>query len=93
MDEPVPIDWRLEQDGNSGNETVNQLAREQRPKGQLHSEGLIPQLETLTYRMTPLQLSYCSAEQLVRMYDTLGSMMKSVVVELQTRLCQTDGKP
>uniref|UniRef100_A0A3Q3VYT2 Telomere-associated protein Rif1 N-terminal domain-containing protein n=1 Tax=Mola mola TaxID=94237 RepID=A0A3Q3VYT2_MOLML len=86
-------DWRLEQDGNSGNETVNQLAREQRPKGQLHSEGLIPQLETLTYRMTPLQLSYCSAEQLVRMYDTLGSMMKSVVVELQTRLCQTDGKP
>lgn len=91
MDEPVPIDWRLEQDGNSVNETVNQLAGEQRPKG--HSEGLLPELETLTYRMTPLQLSYCSAEQLVQMYDTLGSMMKSVVVELQTRLCQTDGKP
>lgn len=92
VDEPVPADGRLEQDC-SGNETVDPLAREQRPEGQLHSEGLLPELEALTCRMTPLELNCYSAEQLVQMHDWLGGMMRRVVVELQTRVCQTDGKP
>uniref|UniRef100_A0A3Q1KE44 Telomere-associated protein Rif1 N-terminal domain-containing protein n=1 Tax=Anabas testudineus TaxID=64144 RepID=A0A3Q1KE44_ANATE len=43
--------------------------------------------------MTPLELSHCSPKQLVQLHDQLGGMMSRVVVELQTRLCHTDGKP
>uniref|UniRef100_A0A4W6F1H3 Replication timing regulatory factor 1 n=1 Tax=Lates calcarifer TaxID=8187 RepID=A0A4W6F1H3_LATCA len=54
------------------------------PEGRLLSE-----VEALTCRMTPLELSRCSPQQLVQMHDQLGCMMRRVVVELQTRLCQT----
>uniref|UniRef100_A0A4W6EWK1 Replication timing regulatory factor 1 n=1 Tax=Lates calcarifer TaxID=8187 RepID=A0A4W6EWK1_LATCA len=51
------------------------------PEGRLLSE-----VEALTCRMTPLELSRCSPQQLVQMHDQLGCMMRRVVVELQTRL-------
>lgn len=87
MDDPVPADRRPEQDG-SRNETPDTLAGEQRADGPLQSE-----VEALSGRMTPLELSYCSPQQLVQIHDQLGGMMRRVVVELETRLCQTEGKP
>lgn len=63
------------------------MAKERRP------ERLLSEVEALTSRMTPLELSYCAPEQLVQMHDQLGGMMRRVVVELQTRLCQRDDKP
>uniref|UniRef100_I3K7T6 Replication timing regulatory factor 1 n=1 Tax=Oreochromis niloticus TaxID=8128 RepID=I3K7T6_ORENI len=59
----------------------------QQPRDSLSSE-----IEGLSCRMTPQELSVCSPQQLVEMHDQLGGMMRRVVVELQTRLCQTDGK-
>lgn len=92
MDEPVSADGRPEQDVSRG-QTPDTPAEQQRPEGQLHPEGLLSEVEALTCRMTPLELSCCSPHQLVQMHDQLGGMMRRVVVELQTRLCQTDGKP
>ncbi|XP_073329575.1 telomere-associated protein RIF1 [Pagrus major] len=86
VDEPVPADSTPERDG-SENQTADTIAKEQRP------EGLLSEVEALTRRMTPLELSYCAPEQLVQMHDQLGGMMRRVVVELQTRLCHTDDKP
>ncbi|XP_038577246.1 telomere-associated protein RIF1 isoform X2 [Micropterus salmoides] len=89
MDEPVSDDGRPEQE-SSGNPTPDTLVGQRRPEG--HPEGLLSEVEALTCRMTPLELGYCSPQQLVQMHDQLGGMMRRVVVELQTRLCQTDGK-
>ncbi|XP_042350186.1 telomere-associated protein RIF1 [Plectropomus leopardus] len=89
MDEPVPADGRTEQDV-TGNQTP---AAERRAEGALHPEALPSELEALSCRMTPQELGYCSPQQLLQMHDQLGGMMRQVVVELQTRLCQTDGKP
>uniref|UniRef100_A0A3Q3JVD7 Telomere-associated protein Rif1 N-terminal domain-containing protein n=1 Tax=Monopterus albus TaxID=43700 RepID=A0A3Q3JVD7_MONAL len=61
------------------------------PEGQLQPDRLLSQVEALTCRMTPLELSGCSPQQLVLMHDQLGGMMRRLVVELQSRLCQTDG--
>ncbi|XP_070770846.1 telomere-associated protein RIF1 [Enoplosus armatus] len=90
VDEPVSADGRPEREG-SGNQTPDAPAGQQRPEG--HPEGLLSEVEALTCRMTPLELSCCPPQQLVQMHDQLGGMMRRVVVELQTRLCQTDGKP
>ncbi|XP_040003841.1 telomere-associated protein RIF1 isoform X3 [Xiphias gladius] len=95
LDEPVPADGRPQQDG-SGNRTLDAPAGEhyqQPPEGRPHPDGLLSEVEALTCRMTPLELGGCSPRQLVQMHDRLGGMMRRVVVELQTRLCQTDGKP
>ncbi|XP_051260428.1 telomere-associated protein RIF1 isoform X2 [Dicentrarchus labrax] len=92
VDEPTPTDGILEQDG-SGDQTADTPAAEQGPAGQLHPEGLLSEVAVLTRRMTPSELSYCSPQQLVQMHDQLGGMMRRVVVELQSRLCQMDGKP
>eukprot|EP00064_Thunnus_orientalis_P014116 superscaffoldBa00002411_g14157 len=86
VDEPVPVEGRPEED-RSGNLTLDSLAAEQRP------EGLLSEVEVLTCRMSPLELSRCSPQQLVQMHDQLGGMMRRVVVELQTRACQTNSKP
>lgn len=59
---------------------------------QLPRDSLSSEIEALSCRMTPQELSVCSPQQLVEMHDQLGGMMRRVVVELQTRLCQTDGK-
>ncbi|GLD56619.1 telomere-associated protein RIF1-like protein, partial [Lates japonicus] len=85
VDEPVPADGRPQQD-DYGNQTPDTLAggQQHQPEGRLLSE-----VEALTCRMTPLELSRCSPQQLVQMHDQLGCMMRRVVVELQTRLCQT----
>lgn len=89
LDEPVPADCGLEPEG-SGKETVE---IEQRLDGQLNRDGgLLPQLEVLNCRMMPSELHCCSAQLLVQIHDTLGDLMKRVVAELQTRVCQTDGK-
>uniref|UniRef100_A0A3B4UU11 Replication timing regulatory factor 1 n=1 Tax=Seriola dumerili TaxID=41447 RepID=A0A3B4UU11_SERDU len=64
-----------------------------RSEGQLPPNGLLSEVEALTCRMTPPQLSRCSPQQLVQMHDQLGGMMRRVVVELHTRLRQTEGKP
>uniref|UniRef100_A0A668A9F7 Replication timing regulatory factor 1 n=1 Tax=Myripristis murdjan TaxID=586833 RepID=A0A668A9F7_9TELE len=66
---------------------------ERRPEGQPNPEGLLSQMEALSSRVTPLELNRCSPQQLLQLHDHLGGMMRSVVVELQTRLCQTDNKP
>uniref|UniRef100_A0A8D0AB96 Replication timing regulatory factor 1 n=1 Tax=Sander lucioperca TaxID=283035 RepID=A0A8D0AB96_SANLU len=76
-----------------GNQTPDTPAGEQRPGGQLHPEELLSDVEALTDRMTHVELSRCSPRQLVQIHDQLGGMMRRLVVELQTRLCQTDGKP
>ncbi|XP_075967063.1 telomere-associated protein RIF1 isoform X2 [Anarhichas minor] len=80
VDEPLPADERPEHDV-SGNQTPDTAAGGREPEGRLRSE-----VEALTGSMTPLELSYCSPQQLVHIHDQLGGMMRRVVVELQTRL-------
>lgn len=92
VDQPASTDGQLDQDG-SGHQMTEAPSTEQQPEGQLHPDGLLSEMEALTCRMTPLELSRCSPQQLVQMHDQLGGMMRRVVVELQTRLCQTDAKP
>ncbi|XP_028292149.1 telomere-associated protein RIF1 isoform X2 [Gouania willdenowi] len=50
------------------------------------SVGVLPELEALSYRLTSNQLSLCSPLQLVDVHDQLGTLMRRVVVELQSRL-------
>ncbi|XP_022596797.1 telomere-associated protein RIF1 [Seriola dumerili] len=91
VDEPAPADGRSHQDGSG---TPDAPAGEHhRSEGQLPPNGLLSEVEALTCRMTPPQLSRCSPQQLVQMHDQLGGMMRRVVVELHTRLRQTEGKP
>ncbi|XP_034429423.1 telomere-associated protein RIF1 isoform X11 [Hippoglossus hippoglossus] len=89
VDEPVPADERSLQDV-SEDQTPDMPTGED--EGPLHDDGLLSDVDALTCRMTPLELSRCSPLQLVHMHDQLGGLMSRVVGELQTRLCQTDGK-
>uniref|UniRef100_A0A1A8P6J8 RAP1 interacting factor homolog n=1 Tax=Nothobranchius pienaari TaxID=704102 RepID=A0A1A8P6J8_9TELE len=66
-------------------------AEDQRPEEAVHPDRLVSAVEALTCRMTPLELSCCTPQQLVEMHEQLGGMMRSVVVELQTRLDHSDG--
>uniref|UniRef100_A0A3B4G6P9 Replication timing regulatory factor 1 n=1 Tax=Pundamilia nyererei TaxID=303518 RepID=A0A3B4G6P9_9CICH len=91
VDEPVCADERPEQDA-SGNLTPEVPDGDEKIECQLPRDSLSSEIETLSCRMTPQELSVCSPQQLVEMHDQLGGMMRRVVVELQTRLCQTDGK-
>ncbi|CAL8320376.1 unnamed protein product [Merluccius merluccius] len=63
----------------------------QAPSGQLTPGCLLSQAAHLSSRATAEELGLCSAEQLVRLHDALGGVMRSVVLELQSRLCQADG--
>uniref|UniRef100_A0A8C4DQ08 Replication timing regulatory factor 1 n=1 Tax=Dicentrarchus labrax TaxID=13489 RepID=A0A8C4DQ08_DICLA len=90
---PQNLDEEDKTSDGSGDQTADTPAAEQGPAGQLHPEGLLSEVAVLTRRMTPSELSYCSPQQLVQMHDQLGGMMRRVVVELQSRLCQMDGKP
>lgn len=93
MDEPLPADWTMEADApGNGKGTMDTSSLEPGPDGQSHAEGLFPELESLAGRMET-ELRHCSAERLVQIHDGLGNMMKRVVVELQSRLCQTQGEP
>uniref|UniRef100_A0A3Q4HED0 Replication timing regulatory factor 1 n=1 Tax=Neolamprologus brichardi TaxID=32507 RepID=A0A3Q4HED0_NEOBR len=91
VDEPVCADERPEQDA-SGNLTPEVPDGDEKIECQLPRDSLSSEIEALSCRMTPQELSVCSPQQLVEMHDQLGGMMRRVVVELQTRLCQTDGK-
>ncbi|XP_071339250.1 telomere-associated protein RIF1 isoform X2 [Trachinotus anak] len=93
VDEP-PAEGKLQQD-DSGNQTVETPGGRQQQQlgGQLHRDGLLSEVEALTCRVTPPELSRCSPQQLVQIHEQLGGMMRHVVDELHTRLCQTDVKP
>lgn len=86
VDEPVAADSSPDE-GASRDVVPEPPVDEQRPDGRLLSE-----VETLTSRMTPTELSHCSVQQLGQIHEHLGGLMRRVVVELQTRICQTDGK-
>ncbi|XP_030613857.1 telomere-associated protein RIF1 isoform X4 [Archocentrus centrarchus] len=91
VDEPVCADGRPEQDA-SRNHTPEMPDGDEKLEGQLPPDGLPSEVEALSHRMTPQELRVCSPQQLVDMHDQLGGMMRRVVAELQTRLCQTDCK-
>uniref|UniRef100_A0A3B4UTQ9 Replication timing regulatory factor 1 n=1 Tax=Seriola dumerili TaxID=41447 RepID=A0A3B4UTQ9_SERDU len=63
-------------------DTASSAREHHRSEGQLPPNGLLSEVEALTCRMTPPQLSRCSPQQLVQMHDQLGGMMRRVVVEL-----------
>lgn len=94
VDEPLPADWTMEADGSeNGKGTVDTSSTGSGPDGQSHPGGLLPELERLAGRTMESELRHCSAEHLVQIHDRLGNMMKHVVAELHTRLCQTRGEP
>ncbi|KAM3607607.1 uncharacterized protein V6R79_010545 [Siganus canaliculatus] len=86
VDEPVAADSSPDK-GASRDVVPDPPVDEQRPEGWLLSE-----VETLSSRMTPTELGHCSVQQLGQIHEHFGGLMRRVVVELQTRICQTDGK-
>lgn len=92
VDKPVPVDQRPEQDC-SRSQTPEGQPKEHLAVGQIKPEGLLSEVEALGSRMTSEELSHCSPEQLAHLHEHLGGMMRSVVVELQTRLCQRHNAP
>ncbi|XP_045068030.1 telomere-associated protein RIF1 isoform X3 [Coregonus clupeaformis] len=58
-----------------------------RPDHQRTAEGgLLSEVKSLAAHLTGEGLSHCSPDQLVQIHDQLGGMMRTVVVELQSRL-------
>ncbi|XP_038870184.1 telomere-associated protein RIF1-like [Salvelinus namaycush] len=58
-----------------------------RPDHQKTAEGgLLLEVESLAAHLTGEGLSHCSSDQLVQIHDQLGGMMRTVVVQLQSRL-------
>ena len=53
--------------------------------------GLLCLADALSSSASMEQLGLCTAEQLVRLHDALGGVMRSVVLELQSRLGHMDG--
>ncbi|KAI4790358.1 hypothetical protein KUCAC02_034686 [Chaenocephalus aceratus] len=86
IDEPIPADGPMEDDCPK-NLTPGTPAGEHTPAGRLQAE-----VEALGYSMTPQELNNCSSQQLVQIHDQLSGMMRSVVVELQTRICEKEDK-
>uniref|UniRef100_A0A3Q4HA34 Replication timing regulatory factor 1 n=1 Tax=Neolamprologus brichardi TaxID=32507 RepID=A0A3Q4HA34_NEOBR len=89
--EETSVPQNAEEDKPSG-DTLEVPDGDEKIECQLPRDSLSSEIEALSCRMTPQELSVCSPQQLVEMHDQLGGMMRRVVVELQTRLCQTDGK-
>ncbi|KAF7666493.1 hypothetical protein LDENG_00103970 [Lucifuga dentata] len=52
-------------------------------------EGPLSEVEALISRLTPQDLSRFSPQQLGQLHERLGGVMRLVVAELQSRLCQT----
>ncbi|KAG7453450.1 telomere-associated protein RIF1 [Solea senegalensis] len=95
VDEPVPAEERLppqQQEEEDVSDDQTPAGEHPPPEEQLHPVALPSEVEALACRMTPLELSSCSPHQLVQMHERLGGMMGRVVVELQTRLSQTESK-
>ncbi|KAK5920532.1 hypothetical protein CgunFtcFv8_024333 [Champsocephalus gunnari] len=84
IDEPIPADGPMEDDCPK-NLTPGTPAGEHTPAGRLQAE-----VEALGYSMTPQELNNCSSQQLVQIHDQLSGMMRGVVVELQTRICEKE---
>ncbi|XP_030198856.1 telomere-associated protein RIF1 isoform X2 [Gadus morhua] len=63
----------------------------QSPIRHLSPGGLLCQADTLSSSASIEELGLCTAEQLVRLHDALGGVMRSVVLELQSRLGHMDG--
>lgn len=94
VDEPLPADWTMEAGGSGhGKGTLDTSSTGSGLDGQSHPGCLLPELERLAGRTMESELQHCSAEHLVQIHDRLGTMMKHVVAELHTRLCQTRGEP
>ncbi|KAM6984966.1 telomere-associated protein RIF1 [Aplochiton taeniatus] len=87
------VDENVSTDHSSGQESLRtQTLEEQqlvkhRPEGPLQSNPLLSDVEVLASKMTPEELGQFSPEQLVQLHDQLGGMMRSVVLQLQSRLC------
>lgn len=89
MDEPAAADGGTPQEDVSENQTPESAAGEEPP-----AEGrLLSEVEALSCRATPTELSGCSSQQLVQLHDQLAGLMQRVVVELHTRLQQSEEKP
>lgn len=77
----------------SGNQTPEVQDGDRRPEDRRPEDLLLPSdVELLSCKMSPSELGRCSAQQLVQIHDQLGGMMRRVVVELQTRVQQTDDR-
>lgn len=58
-----------------------------RPDHQKTAEGgLLLEVESLAAHLMGEGLSHCSSDQLVQIHDQLGGMMRTVVVQLQSRV-------
>lgn len=55
--------------------------------------GLLTQLEDLSCRLTPSELGRLSAQQLVQLHHRLGDMMRNVVTQLHSHVCQSQSEP
>ncbi|KAM6934601.1 telomere-associated protein RIF1 [Xenentodon cancila] len=86
VDEPPSANVKPDQDASAGGTPDGDC----RLQEALHPGALPLAVEALTCRMSPLELSRCSPQQLVEMHEQLGGAMRRVVVELQTRLCSAD---
>lgn len=91
LDDPPPGDEKSEQN-TSAVLTRDMADGDQRTSGATRHEELPSAVESLTCRMTPLELGRCSPRQLVEMHEQLGDAMRRVVVEMQTRLSGADAK-
>ncbi|XP_033965645.1 telomere-associated protein RIF1 isoform X1 [Pseudochaenichthys georgianus] len=88
IDEPIPADGPMEDDcpkNLTPGTPAGEHTPEHTPAGRLQAE-----VEALSYSMTPQELNNCSSQQLVQIHDQLSGMMRSVVVELQTRICEKE---
>lgn len=55
--------------------------------------GLLTDVEALSCRLTPSELGRCSGQQLVQLHHKLGDMMRNVVTQLHSRVCQSESEP
>ncbi|XP_062312919.1 telomere-associated protein RIF1 isoform X2 [Osmerus eperlanus] len=87
LEEPLAVE--------QGNPRLSKRPQDGAPEGPLRevrTQGLLSEVEGLGAQMTAESLGRCSAEQLLHVHDQLGSMMRRVVVQLQTRLTQREGQ-
>ncbi|XP_070293827.1 telomere-associated protein RIF1 [Salvelinus sp. IW2-2015] len=99
LEEPT-VPQNQEEDKTPGDALVTELLDEpvskehpeerpdqSRPDHQKTAEGgLLLEVESLAAHLTGEGLSHCSSDQLVQIHDQLGGMMRTVVVQLQSRL-------
>lgn len=89
-----PLATKLEFNGALAEEKTEEepLETTETPSGLQILEDPVPrmalesEMEALHSRMSPDELSHCSAQQLLHMHHQLGDMLKSVMVEMHTRL-------